>query len=356
MIGLVDFDLQTTKSSSLAPPNIEIMKLATYYRLEENRFCRLVSLTDEQDDLTAYDTVYFFSESETPVQVPRRFLLATNVEYGGTAFTNGIYQPFQNNIIDFTIPRPTIYKEYLTQKYHDGIKSKVISHVIDDTYYRKFAGEERLPLPPILPRKRLFVYDTEFFTPKWEQFVRAAEERKCSSIQCIHPIVCNSLTDYFNVRSYPKVARTNRIVLDINVPVNEIDYMFKKYKNLFLADIAQSSNITLQIGGTLKSGLQYYADFIYKLNLMYAFWARGIPMRLSYKYPTMGKNNPIQYLSIFVAQWTKNLNNKPLEIRLGKRMSEERLEWEHILKFHPNAKDLFNQSFTDLSKRGYWRL
>jgi hypothetical protein len=49
MVGLVDFDLQSNTSSAvLPPPNLEIMKLATYYRMEENKFCRLVAL-DEQE-------------------------------------------------------------------------------------------------------------------------------------------------------------------------------------------------------------------------------------------------------------------------------------------------------------------
>ena len=44
MIGLVDFDLQTSTSTSLLIPNLEIMKLATYYKKEENTFCRLIGL------------------------------------------------------------------------------------------------------------------------------------------------------------------------------------------------------------------------------------------------------------------------------------------------------------------------
>ena len=34
MIGLVDYDIQVSTSSQLIIPNLEIMKLATYYKLE----------------------------------------------------------------------------------------------------------------------------------------------------------------------------------------------------------------------------------------------------------------------------------------------------------------------------------
>ena len=59
MIGLVDFDLLTRSSKSLYIPNLEIMKLATYYKTEEKQFCRLMSL--EETELNTYDKITFFA-------------------------------------------------------------------------------------------------------------------------------------------------------------------------------------------------------------------------------------------------------------------------------------------------------
>jgi len=39
-------------------------------------------------------------------------LRAQNIVFGGTGFTKE-YVPFENEIIDFTIPKPTIYKDIL---------------------------------------------------------------------------------------------------------------------------------------------------------------------------------------------------------------------------------------------------
>lgn len=108
MIGLVDYDLYTCDSINLTPPNIEIMKLASYYQIEENKYCRLLHL--DETELTAYDKIFFFSEADLPPSIPEPFRRADNVIYGGTAFTNRIYVPFKNEIIDYTIPRSTIYK------------------------------------------------------------------------------------------------------------------------------------------------------------------------------------------------------------------------------------------------------
>lgn len=89
MIGLVDYDFQTNTALTLTPPNLEIMKLATYYKTEKNIFCRLMSL--DETELTSYDTIYFFSEQSIPPEIPDAFKRSDNVVFGGTAFTNGIY-------------------------------------------------------------------------------------------------------------------------------------------------------------------------------------------------------------------------------------------------------------------------
>lgn len=138
MIGLVDYDLQTTTSTQLLIPNLEIMKLATYYK-EQNVFCRLINLNETE--LSAYNKIYFFSEISTDIQVPPAFLRSSNVIFGGTAFTNGIYQPFENSIIDYTIAKPYIYKNFLKDKYDNGIKTKIIEHILDDSYYRIFLND-----------------------------------------------------------------------------------------------------------------------------------------------------------------------------------------------------------------------
>ena len=246
MIGLLDYDYSSSTSTRLLVPNIEIMKLATYYKLEENHFCRLLSL--EEEELTNYDKIYFFSELNINPRVPDNFLRAKNVIYGGTAFTNGKYIPFENEIIDFTIPRPTIYKDSLKQKYNDGIKSKVINHVLDDSYYRNYAGKNKLPLPAIQPKKRIFLYDREFFYDDWEYTIKTISARRPSTIIRIHPIICKTLAQYFTMRNYQKLSRENEIILDLDIPLNEVNYMLKHYKNLFLADITSNSKVYLFIG------------------------------------------------------------------------------------------------------------
>ena len=208
MIGLVDYDFQHSTSVHLTYPNLEIMKLATYYKYENNIFCRLIDLKEEE--LEVYDKIYFFSESNGTPEVPLNFRKSKNIIYGGTAFTNGIYQPFENSIIDYTIPRPSIYKEFLKEKYNEGIKAKNINQTLDNSYYRCYAGNNKLPRPAIKPKKQIILYDKDFFYPDWKNIIEDISNHKPATIIRIHPIICKTLEQYMDVRNYQsKIGRAS---------------------------------------------------------------------------------------------------------------------------------------------------
>ena len=361
MIGVVDYDLQTSNSSKLIPPNLEIMKIATYYRLEENTFVRLVPLNDQ--DLSGYEKIFFFSETSKNPQIPEQFFLSKNVVFGGTTFTNGIYQPFENKIIDFTLPKTSIYKQFLKQKYQDGIKAKIISNLLDDSYYRMYAGDDKLPLPPIKSRKRVYIYDKKFFVGDWQNIIQTICSHKPIVIHCIHPIICNKLNDYFRMRNCSKLSRTDEVILDIPIPLDEIYYMLKKYKKLFLADITGNSQVFLPLGGNFPTKNQYIKDIIYKLNLLYSFWANKIIIKLKYQEPTIGYIDPIPQLNKAVEAWANGemKYKQTLKQRISHRYSKEMLQIlsqqkEMVQIYNNSFKEILKQNYSLLSERGSWRL
>ena len=359
MIGLLDYDYEVSKKASIIIPNIEIMKLATYYKTEENRFCRLLSLDEE--DLSNYEKIYFFSESHYPPRIPEIYLRSPQVIYGGTAFTKGKYLPFQNEIIDFTIPKTFIYKESLKQKYDDGVKAKVISQVLDSSYYRYFAREQ-LPIPPVMTNKRVYLYDRDFFYSNWRETLDKIISKKPSSIIRIHPIICHKLSEFFEVRNYPKLKRGNDFILDLNIPLDEVYYMINKYKNYLLADIGKSSNVFLMLGGSYPTSFQYFKDLIYKLNLLYCFWSCGIFIKIKYEPPFIGYKNPIANLSFKIEKWSELIKTKKYDISINDRISQKNKnatwiqERDLLLKFYPSAKDLFNQTINSVMNGGRWRI
>ncbi len=358
MIGLIDLDIASSSSSKLIVPNLEIMKLATYYRLEKNQFCRLISL-EEANDLTNYDQIFCFSESHATPVIPPAFLRVPNIVYGGTGFTNGIYIPFKNELIDFTLPKPTIYKEYLKQLYNDGIKAKVISRALDNSYYR-FYSKERLPIPPIKKNKAILIYDINFFCQDWQEIVSELEARRPSTIISIHPIVCKKITDFFNLRNFRKISREkNNIILDLNIPLEDVYYMLNKYKKFLLAEITQYSNVYLKIGDSFSTTTQYRTDLIYKLNLLYCFWSYNIPIKLWYEPARIGFHNSIEELEKKIAIWSKTAISKDISINDRINFKTKKSEWaierDTILKFFPHEKILFTQSYNNISKGGRWR-
>lgn len=359
MYGLVDYDIQTSTSKTFLIPNLEIMKLASYYMVEENTFCKLIDLNETE--LSSYEKIFFFSELDEQPTVPLQFLRANNVVFGGTAFTNGIYQPFENNIIDFTLPRTTIYKDFLKQRYSEGVKTKALTHILDDTYYRNYAGETRLPLPAILPNKRVILYDKEFFYPDWKKTLDIISSRKCSSIIRIHPIVCNTLGQYFSAREYPKMNRSNSFILDLNVPLEDTPYFFKKYKNKFLADVVLSSNVFLPLGGTRQTKLLYAKDIVYILNFLYCFWSRNIPIKIKYLKPKIGVHNPFHNLCEYIERWSWNYEPKKLDRTILESIPKKkdydyvRDQYEEFLKYKPNDSILFKRNHMEIRNGGLWR-
>ena len=95
------------------------------------------------------------------------------------------------------------------------------------------------------------------------------------------------------MRNCSKLSRTDEVILDIPIPLDEIYYMLKKYKKLFLADITGNSQVFLPLGGNFPTKNQYIKDIIYKLNLLYSFWANKIIIKLKYQEPTIGYIDPI---------------------------------------------------------------
>lgn len=344
---------------TLPPPNLEIMKLAEYYKREENKFCRIIDL--EETELSSYEKIYAFSENDQCINMPDAFLRASNVIYGGSAFTNKKYIPFENELIDYTIPRANIYSRLLKDKYAAGESEKVINHIIEDSYYRRFCGEKELPLPPINRKKRVYIYDRDFFQPGWERIIENITKHSPSSINFIHPMHFQHLSDFFTTRENTIISKSNDTFLDLHIPLKETKYMMQKYKTRLLSVILPSSAIYLSLGGSYYYQMDYYKNFIYKLNLLYEFWANKIPIKIKYEMPSLGCYDPLQELSQVAASWTRTEahKEKTLMEKMPKKTKVESLQIAHeqvkkLIERFPQQKKLFQQTSATLEQGGKW--
>lgn len=360
MIGLVDLQLQSWDKPQLCPPNLEIMKLATYYQAEENQFCRLINL--DETEFGGYDKIYVFSESKNFTTVPEALRRAPNVIYGGTAFTGGKYVPFENKLIDYTLPRPRIYTQFLKDKLQSGLADIEVNRLLDNSYYRWHAGNEVLPLPAILKRHRIYIYDIDFFQDGWRIIIDRIMARKPSSINFIHPAHYKKISDFLEVRENSLIARGNDAYLDLEIPLKETPILMKHYKNRLLAVVNKSAQVYLSLGGSFHYQSDYLKDIIYKLNLLYVFWSCNIPLKIKYEEPTVGCYNPIPDISKLISTWTQGetCNYKSIIDRIpkDKKMTEIRPEREQlriILDRYPSSETLFRQTTETVRKGGFWK-
>lgn len=351
MIGFYDPYLFESPDGKLNPPNVEIMKLATYYK-EQNVHNRLIL---PGEPVGQYEKIFCFSEK--PCTVPDDLKKSFNVIYGGSYFTGGKYVPFENSIIDYTVPQLGVYYPFLKQY---KVEPKIINDFLDNAYYRMGLEPQLYPAPVIQTQHRLYIYDTNpIARDDWQRVFTKLLEHKPSAIYFVHPLYCTSLNQFFALRKFSKISRENEIVLKLNVPPNEVGLMFKKYLHLMLADITVSGKTYLQLGGDYPTVTQYYQDLVYTLNLLYCFWAKGVPMKIKYKEPPFGKITPVDNLSRMIEAWSDISYSYKRTTTLNDQFyvamdDVRRKEYANLERNFPSVRNLFNQTYEGLKIRKYW--
>ena len=116
-IGLYDGDLQ---KYFYCPFNLELMKIAAYYK-NKNQIVSL-SPTFKPERYSKF----FFRKDYYDGNFPDKLMTSKNIEYGGLAFTQGIYAPLAMDI-ETTPPDRFIYervlKTYFDFKGQEGLKN-----------------------------------------------------------------------------------------------------------------------------------------------------------------------------------------------------------------------------------------
>lgn len=83
-VGIMDADMS---SYTLVPFNLEVMKLSAYYKKKGEIVTLSPSFTPEKN------TKFFYRKDYNDGEFPLNLLTSKNVEYGGLAFSNNVYNP-----------------------------------------------------------------------------------------------------------------------------------------------------------------------------------------------------------------------------------------------------------------------
>lgn len=356
MIGIIDYDLFTkSKGSKLYYPNLEVMKIYSYYKWDKAQFCRLIP-PDEEIDTSSYELIYFCS-NDIECVIPQSFR-AQNVIYCGQAFGRGKYLPFKEELIDFTLPKISIYQDFLQKKYkEDGVKTADINKFLDASYSRTYIQNTILPLSPVKKNKKVILYDDIFFYDGWENVLDKIINKKPRSITYINPIICNNLDSFITIRKKPLISRSNEYILNLHYSNKELQQIVEEYKKFLLGDVLKTSKVYLSIGGAQKSQLAGVSDLLNKLNILYYFWSLDIPIKLKYIKPNIGSKHDYKEFFLQVERWSSLSNEKMINNPLrGFFKTKSKEQYEEILKYFPSSEYLFSTCYNNLKEGGYWRL
>lgn len=100
-IGIMDADISTYV---LVPFNLEAMKLSAYYKKKGELVVLSPSFTPQRHEK------FFYRKDYNDGDYPINLLREQNVEYGGLAFSNNIYQPLPIEI-ERMVPDTSIYQK-----------------------------------------------------------------------------------------------------------------------------------------------------------------------------------------------------------------------------------------------------
>ena len=355
MIGIYDWDfMKNAKGKGLNSPSLEAMKMATYLKKYEKKTCRLLTSLEQ---ILNCEKVYFFSKQIVD-EIPTDIFFYDNVEFYGDYLSNELPA-----LVQHMSPDISIYKDEIQNRLSKNLitSSRALSF-LDAIYYQAKINREFIPLPPMLPKKRVYLYDKDFLANEdcWEILDKIIE-KKPTSIYMTEMIQCHTVKQFFYLREeYEKVSRANKIALDYFVPLHQLEVYFGKYKMKLLGEITNNSSVYIYLGkcygAQAYNNTFYVKNILYCLNLLFSYYSRNIPIMAEIYYPKFEEDNP--YIEIYKAikSWANN-SDWDMELQTSFRTKIMKEKLEQLLEKHPIMKPFFSYSKNKLKEtRGIWRI
>ena len=127
-IGIMDADMS---SYTLVPFNLEVMKLSAYYKKKGEIVTLSPSFSPEKN------TKFFYRKDYNDGEFPLNLLTSKNVEYGGLAFSNNVYNPLPLEI-EKQRPDTEIYAkmEPIIKGTTSGARNKIFQNMMTAEHCR----------------------------------------------------------------------------------------------------------------------------------------------------------------------------------------------------------------------------
>lgn len=361
-VGLYDADM-----AKYAPIcfNIDLMKLAAYYKKNH----QLVIMTPE---FTPYKhTNYFFRQDYNDGIFPD-ISQADNVEYGGLAFSNGIYIPMDISI-ETCIPDTSIYYKVHDKYWENVIKSQ-------RPFFNQFVNAEHLRLSldgaTIMPNydrqikslrnaKLIMLHDNnlaavnESFDVIQDLLSKAKTTGNITTIGTKFPIQTNTADDLLKWASLP--TNTNFFLLQHNglldnqtfcqfMEINKTRNIYKQMDYVVTSGFSQNDFIETQFPKLLKQVIisrsyRVYFSLKYEENFFFdSRWERVIDLLNAYQKSTL--DTKTYYNRVFYEDTVYNFARNTLE-KPYRTFPFSKQQVREVFAFvRDNNPQLFNDFYT----------
>lgn len=214
MIGLIDYDmLNPSFKTSLPPPNLHLMKLATYL-FQQKYSVRMIA--DAQEDLAIYTKIFYF-QNDSKLEIYKPIFRHPNVEWIGLAFTGGqpYYIPPEIDVLapQIGIYKPLLRKLYLAEpRYQQMITNFLYGSYIDFESIRKMHGRD------IQQHRRLYIYDNDFFREGYQERLDFIKRMNPSSMYFVQQQSIYRIDKFIEVLKYniPVSGKQLQLIVHLN--------------------------------------------------------------------------------------------------------------------------------------------
>lgn len=234
-IGLLDQD--ALSSPSTFHPNLEIMKLSTYYKKSKN----FVSFILNLDNIDRYTKIVLRKDIDDENYLSN-ILLDKRCNYGGLAFTNNIYSPLdisiENSVPDFSIYNSYFNKILIKEKSYETLRKKYSR----GSFVRLSTNGKDCNLDiskGILNGARrgydIYVYDNDVFKIKnYKEAISSIVRGAAQKVLFIHPQSSSSFNQIEELCLCPWCGTKNEIIYDKMIYNKEFKEICSKSNNFFV--------------------------------------------------------------------------------------------------------------------------
>lgn len=354
MIGLFDMDLES--SSVLTFPNLELMKLFSFYKKQYQP----ISLINRFNNMSNYEHI-FVRREESSSELSPTPCFPIETDWGGLYYTSYKYKSFADSIIENQRPSIGLYQTYM----QEGLLSRPKKHIqrynmlLQSSFIRLY-NNQSIPFQQVIANEPVIIYDYNIFEQDYSIIYKELHDRKPSNILYRWPIFFNTIENLDMFLRNDMITKTreslpNRFIINLNFSYSDFRKLLIEYDialkkiwlgRLFLPILPSEYQHNEPIAA---SDALHYLDKV--LNFIYYAFSRGYNIHPFYIY---NKQNPFDTIFRVVCKCNEYINKlesaPPAQILIKKAKQE----YAMAIQLHPDIESLLQTNLKAVRAGGNW--